>query len=131
MSDGSTACFHAFSNALNEIIAQKNNDSLSIDNIYQSVTKSLIQESAKSLSKNGYLIFFDRSNKNNAYEEVDLFFKFLNSSLNDFDIELVDDGYKENKVLRSIEIPHLINQRYSMIQLSLWNRYKYRIFQKS
>ena len=122
--------FIFFQNALNEVIAQKNNDNLSIDNIYRFVTKSLIQESAKSLSKNGYLIFFDRSNKNNAYEQVDLFFKFLNFSLNDFDIELVDNGYKENRVLKPNEIPHLINKRYSVTNLSLWNKYKYRIFQK-
>ena len=120
--------FIIFQNALNEMIAQKNKECDSLDRANQFLISSIIQEPIKSLSKNGYLIFFDRSNRGNSYEEVSLFFNLLNISLKDHNIKLLQHGYDEHKVIHESKIPAIIRERY-IKNPSYWNKYRYRIFQ--
>ena len=120
--------FIIFQNALNEIIAQKNKENVNSLNVNQFLISSIVQEPIKSLSKNGYLIFFDRSNKNNSYEEVGLFFNLLNRSLDDYKIKLLEQDYDERMMIPQSMIPAIIKERY-IKNPSSWNRYSYRIFQ--
>lgn len=120
--------FIIFQNALNEMISQKNKENINSFDANQFLISSIIREPTKSLSKNGYLIFFDRSNKNNSYEEVGLFFKLLNRSLNDYNIKLLENTYVEHMEISQSKIPAIIKAKY-IKNPSSWNRFSYRIFQ--